>query len=85
MSTRSHNQAISTRFAADTLARVDELAQSRNCTRSEIIKEAVDDYLEEQIWFAQKVEQGLTEMRKGRVVSHVKVKEEIAKLGYSVD
>ncbi|MDR2892697.1 MAG: DUF6290 family protein [Deltaproteobacteria bacterium] len=77
-------QAISTRFNPDTLARLQEIAEHRNCSRSELIKEAVLEYLEHQIWFKSKVEQGLDDLDAGRITSHADMKEKIRELGYHV-
>lgn len=78
-------QAISTRFDTDTLARLDELAQSRQCSRSELIKEAVSGYLNSMIWLEDAVKQGLNDIEAGRIVSNEEVKESVKKLGIKLD
>ena len=76
---------VSTRFNPDTLARLDELAASRQCTRSDVIKEAVDGYLDVQTWLESKVGQSWADIKEGRVVSLDEVKGSIKALGYHVD
>lgn len=77
--------AVSTRFTPDTLARLNEIAQSRQCSRSEIIKEAVDGYLNSLAWLERAVQKGRDDIKAGRVVSHEEVKNKFRKLGLDVD
>jgi len=85
MSSSIQSQSISMRFNPDTITRLDEIAQNRQCSRSELIKEAVEGYLDAQIWFENKVKQGLEDIRAGRVVCHEEVKNKVRGLGYHVD
>jgi predicted transcriptional regulator len=63
-------QVVSIRFAPDMLARLDEAAAHRACSRSEIIKEAVAGHLDDLFWFDKAVRQGLDDLRANRVASH---------------
>lgn len=78
-------QAVSTRFTPDTLARIDEVAQNRQCSRSEIIKEAVDGYLDAMAWLEGAVRQGMDDLKGGRRISHADVKAKYRALGVNVD
>jgi len=78
-------QTISTRFTPDTLARLDELSQVQNRSRSDIIKEAVDGYLTAMSWFEGQVRQGMDDLKNGRRISHRDLKEKYRKLGIDVD
>ena len=67
-------QVVSIRFSPDMLARLDETAARRACTRSEIIKEAVAGHLDNLFWFDKAVRQGLDDLQANRVASHAQSK-----------
>ena len=75
------NQSVSTRFDADTLARLDAISQKQQRSRSDIIKEAVGGYLDSMLWFEGEVKKGLDDLDQGRVVAHDDLKDELRKLG----
>ncbi len=83
--TQTPAQTISTRFTADTLARLDEAAQVQKRSRSDIIKEAVNGYLDAMVWFEAQVKQGLDDVKNGRRISHEDLKAKYRKLGVDVD
>ncbi|MDR3357285.1 MAG: ribbon-helix-helix protein, CopG family [Desulfovibrio sp.] len=72
--TNQSAQVVSIRFAPDMLARLDEAAAHRACSRSEIIKEAVVGHLDNLFWFDKAVRQGLEDLRANRVASHTQSK-----------
>lgn len=78
-------QATSIRLDEDTLARLDSLAGTLNCSRAELIKEALNTYLEHDAWVRAEVQKGLDDLRAGRVVSHREMKERLRRLGAHVD
>lgn len=78
-------QSVSTRLSTDTIARLEEVANYRQCTRSDIVKEAVEGYLNSMKWLQEAVQQGLDDLKNGRTVSHEEVKESIKRLGFNVD
>ncbi len=84
-----HNQAaaqsVSTRFAPDTLARLDAVSRTRNSSRSDIIKEAVDGYLDAMVWLEGQVRLGLDDLENGRRISHENLKAKYRTLGVDVD
>ncbi len=80
-----HTQITTVRFPQDTLAQLDELAKGLGRPRSWVIKEAVDKYLEYEVWFRQEVRKGLDDIKAGRVVSHGEVVASIRKLGIDLD
>jgi predicted transcriptional regulator len=45
------------------LARLDEVAVCRECSRSEIIKDAVSGYLDNFFWFEKAVNQGIDDLK----------------------
>ena len=76
---------ISTRFDADTLARLDEAAAIVDRPRSALIKEAVARYLDYLAWYGEEVRKGLDDAAAGRVESHAQVKGRVCELGFRVD
>ena len=84
-SLQTPSQTVSTRFDADTLARLNEISQNQQRPRSEIIKEAVNGYLDSMVWFTQEVQKGLDDLDNGRSISHDDLKEKYRKLGIDVD
>ena len=77
--------AISTRFDADTLTRLNEVAAVMDRPRSALIKEAVNRYLDYFAWYSEEVQKGLNDVAAGRVKSHAQVKDRVRKLGFHVD
>jgi len=64
------------RIDSRTLKRLDGLARKRSRSRTSVITEAVERYLEYEEWFASEVRKGLKEAERGKLVDHeVVVKE----------
>ena len=61
------------------LGRVDSLAKSMSRSRNWVIQQAVDRYLDDEEWFVDQVEQGLEEVKRGKMLSHAEVMAEIRK------
>ena len=57
------------------------MAQATGRSRSFLIKDAVDRYLEYEEWFAAQVEQGLDDVRQGRIASPQAVRDAFARFG----
>jgi len=76
---------ISTRFDADTLTRLDEVAAAMKRPRSALIKEAVTRYLDYLVWYEGEVQKGRDGLTAGRVKSHAEVKDRVRELGFHVD
>jgi predicted transcriptional regulator len=74
-------QTISTRFPSDTIDRLEEIAGHQNRSRSDLIQEAVDGYLNSFAWFEAEVQKGKDAIAEGRVISHDDVKARLRKLG----
>ena len=77
----STSQSVSTRFDADTLARLDAISQKQQRSRSDIIKEAVGGYLDSIFWLETEVKKGIDDLEQGRVIDHNDLKAELQKLG----
>lgn len=76
---------ISTRFDADTLTRLDEVAAAVGRPRSALIKEAVTRYLDYLAWYGDEVQKGLDDVAAGRMKNHAQVKDRVRGLGFHVD
>jgi predicted transcriptional regulator len=78
--------AARVRIDSRMLKRLDGLARKRNRSRTSVLAEAVERYLEYEEWFASEVRKGLKEAERGELVDHeVVVKEWEAKLAAKVD
>jgi predicted transcriptional regulator len=73
------------RFEQDTLALLDQLADTLGRPRSWIINDAVTRYLEYEIWFIDEVRKGLHAAEAGDLVPHDEVKNAVRSLGIAVD
>ena len=76
---------ISTRFDVATLERLDEAVHALGQTRSGLIKDAVNHYLEYLTWYSAEVQKGLDDVAAGRVVSHEELAEKLKGLGVELD
>jgi predicted transcriptional regulator len=66
-------KTISFRAVADKIDTLDSLAAALDRSRSYLINEAITNYIELHTYQDALIRNGLEEMRKGRVVSHVEV------------
>ncbi len=74
-------KTISFRADAGKIEELDELAAVQDRSRSYLINEAIKNYIELHAYQDALVRQGLTDMRKGRVVSHEEVVKRLKKTG----
>jgi predicted transcriptional regulator len=77
----SGDKTISFRANASNIDELDELAAAQDRTRSYVINEAIRNYIELHAYQDALVQQGLDEMREGRVVSHDEVVKRLKKTG----
>lgn len=61
---------VSLKIAASTKKRIEQLAQATRRTKSFVIEEAINQYLELNEWQIASIERGLEDVRAGRVISH---------------
>lgn len=69
----STEKTISFRALSDKIDALDSLAAAQNRSRSYLINEAINNYIELHAYQDALVRKGMEEMRKGRVVSHEEV------------
>ena len=74
-------QSISTRFSPDTIARLEEIAENQKRSRSDIIQEAVEGYLNSLAWFKAEIRKAEDDFDAGRFISHEDIKEKYRKSG----
>lgn len=72
-------KTISFRALAGKIEKLDELAAAKDRTRSYVINEAIDHYLELHTYQEMLVRKGLEEMRQGRTASHDEVVKRLRK------
>lgn len=77
----SREKTISFRANATNIDELDELAAAQDRSRSYVINEAIRNYIELNTYQDALVQQGLAEMREGRVVSHEEVLKRLKKTG----
>lgn len=76
---------VSTRFDTATLERLDEAVHALGQTRSGLIKNAVNHYLEYLTWYSSELQKGLDDVEAGRIFSHEEVADKLKGLGVELD
>jgi predicted transcriptional regulator len=61
---------VNARIDSDTLARLDELANETQRTRSFLISQAITDFVEREYAFLSAVKEGEADVQAGRTLSH---------------
>ena len=74
---RPPEKATTVRMDSRTLKRLDGLARARSRSRTWMIREAVDRYLDYEEWFVRQVKEGLDEVKRGDVIDHDDVVREL--------
>jgi len=62
-------KATTIRINENTLGRIDGLANTLSRTRSWVIKQAIEQFLDYEEWFAQEVKDGLKEIERGDIAT----------------
>ncbi len=66
-------RTASIRVEQDTLERLDRLARSMDRSRSWIVHQAIQQYLDYEDWFVEEVEKGIAAADRGELISHGEV------------
>jgi len=69
------------RIDDDVIGRVDGLAKTLSRSRSWVIKQAIDRFLEYEEWFVKEVKDGLSEVERGEIATHEEVVAKFRKWG----
>ena len=79
------SQTTSIRLEDEKLSRIDRLATAIDRSRSWVMNQAIEQYLDHEEWFAQAVVEGVEAADRGDLVSHgeavTAARDRIAKLG----
>lgn len=81
MGIMSSEKTISFRAVAEKIDTLDSLAASQERSRSYLINQAINNYIELHTYQDELVHKGLEEMRQGRVVSHQDVIKRLKRTG----
>ena len=63
------------------LGRLDILAETLNRSRSWIINQAIEKFVDDEEWFAQEVQAGLSEVEQGKIATDEEVRSAFSKWG----
>jgi len=75
----SDEKTISFRAVAETIDKLDSLAAAQDRSRSYLINDAINNYIELHAYQDALVRKGIEEMRRGRIVSHDEVVKRLRK------
>lgn len=78
-------KATTIRMEDMVLERIDSMAKSINRSRSWLINQAIERFLNYEEWFIQEVEDGLNEVAKGEIATREEVIKSFAKWGVNAD
>ena len=74
-------KATTIRIDDDVLGRIDGLAKALSRSRSWVINQAIDRFLEYEEWFVKEVKDGLAEVERGEIATHEEVVARFRKWG----
>lgn len=77
-------QATTVRLTDETLESINLLADAMGRSKSYLLQEAVEQYVQREKTVIDEIRQGLDAMNEGRTVSHQVVKERLRAKGFSV-
>ena len=77
-------QATTIRLTGETLERINFLAEATNRSKSYLLQEAVEQYVQREKAVVDEIRQGIDAMNEGRTVSHKVVKERLRAKGFNV-
>ena len=74
-------RTASIRIDEKTLGRLDRLARAMDRSRSWVISQAIERYLEYEAWFDDRVRDGIAEADRGELIPHQQVIDELRREG----
>jgi len=74
-------KATTIRLDNDTLGRIDGLANTLSRSRSWVIKQAIERFLDYEEWFVQEIQDGLDEVARGDIATDEEVAARFRKWG----
>lgn len=76
--------ATTVRLDPEIREQLDKMAEQLDRPRAWIIKEAVSQYLEREIWYLAEVQKGIDDAEAGRVISHEEMGARLKAKGFNV-
>ena len=76
---------VSARLDPNTLKKLDNLSKATQRSKSFLVAEAVQKYIDDQEWQIQAIEEGIKEADKGQFASDKEVRKFFSKWGISAD
>ncbi len=77
-------KATTVRMDEDILGRIDGLAKELKRSRSWVIKEAIERFLDYEEWYIQEVRKGIDEVSRGEIATPEEVNDRFRKYGVNV-
>ncbi len=77
-------KATTVRMGEDILGRIDGLATELKRSRSWVIKEAIERFLDYEEWYIQEVRKGIDEVSRGEIATPEEVGDRFRKYGVNV-
>jgi predicted transcriptional regulator len=74
-------KATTIRINNDTLGRIDGLANTLSRSRSWVINQAIERFLDYEEWYIQEVREGIDEVSRGEIATPEEVKDRFRKYG----
>lgn len=74
------SETLTVRIDPEMKKELDAIAEARDRDRSYLVKEALQEYLENQKWHIERIKKGLAEAKAGKFVPEAKMKKLIARL-----
>ncbi|BBO80839.1 hypothetical protein DSCO28_73600 (plasmid) [Desulfosarcina ovata subsp. sediminis] len=74
-------KATTVRLEDNIIGRVDQLANDLSRSRSWVIQQAIERFLEYEEWFVQEVKDGIKEVERGEIATTAEVAERFRKWG----
>ena len=76
---------VTARIPEETAAKLNELAKATNRSKSFIVANALEQFLEEQAWQVARINESVAQAEAGNFASNAEVEDAFAKWGLNVD
>ena len=76
---------VTARIPEDTAAKLNDLAKATNRSKSFIVANALEQFLEEQTWQVARINESIAQADAGEFATEAEIKEEFAKWGLDLD
>jgi predicted transcriptional regulator len=76
---------VTARIPEETATKLDELAKATNRSKSFIVANALEQFLEEQAWQVARINESIAQADAGEFATEAEIKDEFAKWGLNVE